>query len=120
MSLQLKALIKQLEKDPTNIDLINEVAMGYYQTPEMITNDEDLKLFRKTYLIIVGTLVEDFFTAGVGIADDPASFAAAATMYARGAVLWGGGAVVAQKALLPVTTRLSIAITPVGTAVYAH
>jgi tetratricopeptide (TPR) repeat protein len=51
MSLQLKALIQQLEKDPTNIDLINEVAMGYYQTPEMITDDEDLKLFRKAYLI---------------------------------------------------------------------
>ena len=25
--------------------------MGYYQTPDMITNDEDLKLFRKAYFI---------------------------------------------------------------------
>jgi LysM repeat protein len=85
-------------------------------SPEVIATG----LFITASLIIVGTLVEDFFTAGVGIADDPASFAAAATMYARGAVLWRGTTVVAQKALLPVTTRLSIAITPVGTAVYAH
>lgn len=51
MSSKLQTLIKQLEKDPSNLDLINEVAMGYYQTPDMITNDEDLKLFRKAYLI---------------------------------------------------------------------
>ncbi|MBA6338746.1 tetratricopeptide repeat protein [Colwellia sp. BRX8-7] len=51
MSSKLRALIKQLDKDPRNLDLINEVAMGYYQTPDMITNDEDLKLFRKAYLI---------------------------------------------------------------------
>jgi len=33
-------------------------------------------------LIIVGTLVEDFFTAGIGIADDAPSFAAAGALFA--------------------------------------
>ena len=77
-------------------------------------------LFVGATLLIVGTLVEDFFTAGVGIADDPASFAAAAAMYARGGVLWRGTTVLAQKALLPVTTRLTVSVIPAGTAIYAH
>lgn len=51
MSSKLQALIKQLEKDPRNLDLINEVAMRYHQPPDMNTNDEDLKLFRKAYFI---------------------------------------------------------------------
>ena len=85
-------------------------------TPESIATG----LFITASLLIVGTLIEDFFTAGVGVADDPVSFAAAAAMYTRGATLWRGATVVAQKALLPVTTRLTIAVIPVGTAVYAH
>ncbi|MFQ3251450.1 MAG: tetratricopeptide (TPR) repeat protein [Glaciecola sp.] len=51
MSSKLKALIDKLENDPQNLELINEVAMGYYQNPDMVRNDEDLKLFRKAYLI---------------------------------------------------------------------
>ncbi|MEH6631080.1 MAG: hypothetical protein V7776_09645 [Halopseudomonas aestusnigri] len=51
MSFKLKALIKKLEKDPANLDLMNEVAIEYYKTPEMITDDEDRKFFRKAYLI---------------------------------------------------------------------
>lgn len=51
MSSKLKALIEKLKNDPQNLELINEVAMGYYQTPDMVSNDEDLKLFRKAYLI---------------------------------------------------------------------
>ncbi|SDP89910.1 LysM peptidoglycan-binding domain-containing protein [Phyllobacterium sp. OV277] len=35
-------------------------------------------------VIVVATVVEDFFTAGAGIADDPASFAAAAALFTRG------------------------------------
>jgi tetratricopeptide (TPR) repeat protein len=50
MSSHLKSLVKRLEEDPTNIELMNEVAMGYCQTPEMVTNDEDLKFFQKAYL----------------------------------------------------------------------
>lgn len=34
--------------------------------------------------IVVGTLAEDVLTAGAGVADDPVSFAAASTMFARG------------------------------------
>ncbi len=45
MSLKLKALIKQFEKDPTNLDLMNEIAMEYTQNPEMVTNDDDLIFF---------------------------------------------------------------------------
>ncbi len=71
-------------------------------------------------LIIVGTLVEDFLTAGAGIADDPACFATAAAMYARSAALWRGTTVVAQKALLPVTKRLTVSVIPTSTVVYAH
>lgn len=51
MSTKLKALIEKLKTEPQNLDLINDVAMGYYQNPDMVTNDEDLKLFRKAYLI---------------------------------------------------------------------
>ena len=38
-------------------------------------------------LLIVGTIVEDFLTAGIGVADDPVSFATAATMHARAATV---------------------------------
>lgn len=85
-------------------------------TPETIATG----LYITASLLIIGTLVEDFFTAGAGVADDPVSFATAATMYSRGATLWRGATVIAQKALLPVTTRLTISVIPVGTAVYAH
>jgi len=71
-------------------------------------------------LLIVGTLIEDFFTGGIGTADDPASFAGAAVMYARSAALWRGSSVVVQRALLPVMTRIKITVVPVGTAIYAH
>ncbi|HED16927.1 MAG TPA: LysM peptidoglycan-binding domain-containing protein [Gammaproteobacteria bacterium] len=39
-------------------------------------------------LLIVGTLVEDAFTAGAGVADDPASFAGAAAMMYKAKKLW--------------------------------
>jgi hypothetical protein len=32
MSSNLQALIKRIEKDPTNLDLMNKVAMVYYQS----------------------------------------------------------------------------------------
>ena len=67
-------------------------------------------------LLIIGTLVEDFFTAGAGVADDPASFAGAAIMYARGAALWKGSSVAIQRALLPAMTRVNVAVVPAGTA----
>lgn len=50
--------------------------------------------------VVVGTLVEDFLTAGAGIADDPASFALAGAAFTRGLAMIRGGA--ATAALLPV------------------
>ena len=49
----------------------------------------------------------------------PLSSAASAAMYARGAALWRGATVVAQKAILPATTRLTVSLIPAGAAVYA-
>jgi hypothetical protein len=57
-------------------------------------------------VIVVATLVEDFFTAGAGIADDPASFAAAAASVARGLQLMRGA--VLPLAAVPVTLNLSM------------
>lgn len=59
--------------------------------------------------IVVGTLVEDFFTAGAGIADDPVSFAAAGASFARGLSLLRGATVVlpaAAAAAVPISVRL--------------
>jgi hypothetical protein len=50
-------------------------------------------------VVVVGTLVEDFFTAGAGVADDPASFALAGASLTRGLAMMRGGA--AAAAVLP-------------------
>ena len=47
--------------------------------------------------IVVATVVEDVITLGAGLADDPASFAAAAAMTARGMTLLRGGQVAATR-----------------------
>ena len=60
--------------------------------------------------IVVGTLVEDFFTAGAGIADDPASFAAAGAAVARGLQLIRATAAVLPAAATPATLRLAVAV----------
>jgi len=84
-------------------------------------NDVVIGLAATATLLVVGTLVEDFFTAGFGVADDPASFTAAAGMYAKAFTLWRGSAAIAQRALMPSVTRISISISPVtGTALHAH
>lgn len=49
MSAQLKALLSKLESAPNDLDLINDVAMAYYQNPEWVSDDEDLKLFERAY-----------------------------------------------------------------------
>jgi hypothetical protein len=61
-------------------------------------------------VIIVGTLVEDFFTGGAGVADDPASFAAASAMFMRGLAAFRGAAAVLPAACTPatVTTRFTM------------
>jgi hypothetical protein len=61
--------------------------------------------------IVVGTLVEDFFTAGAGVADDPASFALAGASLTRGlammrgAVAAGAGAAVLPQARVPANVQ---------------
>ncbi len=70
--------------------------------------------------IIVGTLIEDFFSGGTGVADDPACFAAAGGLYARAGIAWQGASTVAQRLLIPAVTRFTISTVPAGTLQYAH
>ena len=66
--------------------------------------------------IVVGTLVEDFVTAGAGVADDPVSFAAAAYYVAR-ALQHMRTAVVpaaAVPALVNISVRLEMSTRPQG------
>ncbi|WP_024607628.1 LysM peptidoglycan-binding domain-containing protein [Pseudoalteromonas sp. TAB23] len=77
-------------------------------------------LFAGATLIVIGTLVEDYVTLGAGVADDPASFAAAAGMTARGVVLWGSARAVVIPAVLPAVVRFSTSIVPVATLRHAH
>jgi tetratricopeptide (TPR) repeat protein len=49
--IELKKLIKQLELNTLNLDLINQVAIGYMYNPSMTDEDEDLKHFEKAYKI---------------------------------------------------------------------
>jgi hypothetical protein len=68
--------------------------------------------------IVVGTLVEDFFTAGAGTVDDPASFAAASASAARGLQLLRASAAllpaVATPAVASVTFLLVTTASPSG------
>jgi hypothetical protein len=56
--------------------------------------------------IVVATIVEDFFTAGTGVADDPASFSAAGLAFARGLAMLRGAAQEFPQA----TARTSVTI----------
>jgi hypothetical protein len=40
--------------------------------------------------IIIATLAEDIVTLGAGVADDPASFGAAAAAYSAATLMWTG------------------------------
>lgn len=62
-------------------------------------------------VVVVATVVEDIITVGAGTADDPASFALAATMIARGKMLIQGTRVA--------VTRLGQPGIPAGAA-FAH
>lgn len=62
--------------------------------------------------IIVATLVEDFFTGGWGALDDPASFAAAAALFARASALLRGGAVLFPRAAVAATAGMTITLVP--------
>jgi hypothetical protein len=68
-------------------------------------------------LIVVGTLVEDFFTAGAGTVDDPASFAAAGATVTRGLqMLRAAPAIVLPAAVIPANLSLSVSVAPITTA----
>lgn len=49
--IELKKLISQLEQNPTDLDLLNQVAIGYMENPSMIADKDDLKYFEKAYKI---------------------------------------------------------------------
>jgi hypothetical protein len=65
-------------------------------------------------VLVVGTLVEDFFTAGAGAVDDPVSFATAGASVTRGLQLIRGTAVVLQSASIPAALTLSFALSTSG------
>jgi len=45
----LNELIKELENHPTDLDLINSVAIGYFENPSMLIDNDDLKHFELAY-----------------------------------------------------------------------
>jgi len=47
--IELKALIEKLKDNPQNLDLINKIAIGYFENPSVLTDDEDLKYFELAY-----------------------------------------------------------------------
>ena len=49
--IELKELIGKLKDNPQNLDLINQIAIGYFENPSMLTNNEDLKHFELAYSI---------------------------------------------------------------------
>ena len=77
-------------------------------------------LFAGATVIVVGTIVEDYVTFGAGVADDPASFALAAGMTARGVALWGTARAVVISASLPAVVRFTISVVPAATLRHAH
>jgi tetratricopeptide (TPR) repeat protein len=49
--IEFKTLIQELEKDPTNLDLINSVAIGYFENYDLKLDKEDFDYFEKAYLL---------------------------------------------------------------------
>jgi hypothetical protein len=72
-------------------------------------------LLATSAVIVIGTLVEDFFTAGVGAADDPASFTAAAAALARGMQLIRGVSTVLPTATATGMVAISLSVEPSAT-----
>jgi hypothetical protein len=62
-------------------------------------------------VVVVGTLVEDFFTAGAGAADDPASFALAGASLQRGLAMITAAAVVLPQAQIPANVQQKSSVT---------
>jgi hypothetical protein len=64
--------------------------------------------------IVVGTLVEDFFTAGAGIADDPISFGAASGFAVRGWAMIRAGASALPVATIPAMASVTFELATTG------
>jgi len=47
--IELKRLLQELKKNPTNLDLINSVAIGYFENYDQKSNKEDYDYFEKAY-----------------------------------------------------------------------
>jgi tetratricopeptide (TPR) repeat protein len=47
--IEIKELLQELEKDPTNLDLINSLAIGYFENYNQKTDKEDHDYFEKAY-----------------------------------------------------------------------
>jgi tetratricopeptide (TPR) repeat protein len=47
--IQLKKLLQNLKQDSKNIDLINSIAIGYFENPSMLDENEDLHYFELAY-----------------------------------------------------------------------
>lgn len=62
-------------------------------------------------VLVAGTLVEDFFTAGAGVADDPASFALSSAAVLRGLQLLRGATVVLPAVAAPGALGPSFSVT---------
>lgn len=58
--------------------------------------------------IVIGTIAEDVFTGGAGVADDPASFSAAAAAAARGLAMLRGAALPSAMAPAMVTVGVGL------------
>lgn len=129
---QLKGRVNEFNYIADKVTFVLEVTMRdgesakpLDQSPQPVSSPSwdkvfAIGLFAGATIIVVGTLIEDYVTFGVGAADDPASFAAAAGMSAKGALLWGAANVVVQRAVLPAMVRFSTSIVPIATLRYAH
>lgn len=47
--IELKELIDKLKDNPENLDLINQIAIGCFENPSILTDNEDLKYFELAY-----------------------------------------------------------------------
>ncbi|MCL6271790.1 hypothetical protein M3P05_17870 [Sansalvadorimonas sp. 2012CJ34-2] len=130
---ELKGAINEFTYTSTQVKLVAELTLTPQQPlaqpkrrPQPVSDPINWDRVIGTGLIIaataivVGTIVEDFLTFGAGVADDPASFAAAGVSYARGVALWRSTTVVIPKAIAPVITRLRFSIVPAGAVQYAR
>ena len=47
--IELKKLLEEFKKTPENLDLINQIAIGFFENPSMLNDNEDLKYFELAY-----------------------------------------------------------------------